>query len=182
MTALNLLVERPLRRTVALTGWLKAQPVRWRPLGRALSAVDFIARGVFHVWRQRRYLTLYKLCNMALVNLQFRLKTERVVGRPYRMKIEPTNICNTKCQLCPTGVGLQGRSKGKMTFERFKGLIDQMRHHLVAIDLSMWGDPLIVPDLCRMIRYGHDRRIWTYISSNLHAYKAGGGPGRGAGP
>jgi radical SAM protein with 4Fe4S-binding SPASM domain len=91
------------------------------------------------------------------------------------MKIEPTNICNTKCQLCPTGVGLQGRPKGTMKFEQFQKLINRLKHHLVTLDLSMWGDPLIVPDIYKMIRYAHDKRIWTYISSNLHAFKPGKG-------
>ncbi|MFN7139880.1 MAG: FkbM family methyltransferase, partial [Limisphaerales bacterium] len=27
------------------------------------------------------------------------------------------------------------------------------------------------PDIYRMIRYAHDRGIWTYLSSNLHAFK-----------
>ncbi len=174
MTAISLILdstEGSLRRTVELTGWLKRRRLRFAWLKVALEAVDWLARGVFHVWRQRRYLTFYKLFNIGLVNLQFKLKTERVVGHPYRMKIESTNICNTKCQLCPTGIGLQGRPKGKMSLDEFKGLIKRVKRHLVSLDLSMWGDPLIVPDICEMIRYAHSKRIWTYISSNLHAYK-----------
>lgn len=171
MSALNTIVEQPLRMTVALTGRLRAGRLRRTPLRHLTALLDFLARGAFHVWRQRRYLTCVKLANMALVNVQFKLKTERVLGRPYRMKIEPTNICNTHCQLCPTGIGLEGRPKGKMTHDQFRRLVDGFRHHLVSLDLSMWGDPLIVPDIYRMIRYAHDRRIWTYLSSNLHAFK-----------
>ena len=48
-----------------------------------------------HVLRNRRYLTVTKLVNIALINLQFAMKWERVIGMPYRMKIESTNICNT---------------------------------------------------------------------------------------
>ncbi|MCG8508134.1 MAG: radical SAM protein, partial [Rhodospirillales bacterium] len=54
---------------------------------------------------------------------------------------------------------------------------DKTRWHLSAVDLSMWGDPLIVPDIYDMIRYAHDRGIWTYISSNLHAFKLKAKPG-----
>ena len=138
---------------------------------RAGELVDLLFRGVWHVWRNRHYLTPMKLVNMAAVNLQCRLRTERVAGMPYRMKIEPTNICNTHCQLCPTGVGVPGRAKGKMDFEQFRRLIDRYRRFLYTLDLSMWGDPLIVPDIYRMIRYAHDRGVWTYLSSNLHAVK-----------
>ena len=171
MTTINLIVDQPLRRTVQFTGWLKKRSIRLAVVTRLLEALDFVARGIFHVWRQRRYLTICKLVNIALVNIQFKLKSEFVLGRPYRIKIEPTNICNTRCQLCPTGVGLEGRPKGKMTYEQFTRLIDRLKRFLVAVDLSMWGDPLIVPDIYRMIRYAHDKRLWTYTSSNLHAYK-----------
>ncbi|MAE67501.1 MAG: hypothetical protein CMJ18_24845 [Phycisphaeraceae bacterium] len=177
MTALNVIIDTPLRRTCQLTRRLRANTVRWAP--RQIAAgLDFLARAAFHVWRQRRYLTTIKLCNMALINIQYRFKSTYVLGRPYRMKIEPTNICNTSCQLCPTGIGMVGRPRGVMSFDDYARLIDRLRHHLVSLDLSMWGDPLICPDIYRMIRYARDRRIWTYISSNLHAYKPGQDQGR----
>lgn len=178
MTAISTQVERSLAQTVAVTGRWKAARARPAALCQALSLLDFLARGVFHVWRNHRYLTLLKLANMALVNIQFKLKAERVIGRPYSMKIEPTNICNTQCQLCPTGIGLEGRPKGKMDLARLKKLIDELKWHLRDLDLSMWGDPLIVPDIYEMIRHAHDRGIWTYISSNLHAFKLKTKPGQ----
>src|SRR5664279_3788332 len=108
MSTLPIILDRRLARTVALTGRLKSDPARAAWATALLAAIDFVARGVFYLWRNRRYLTLLKLSNMALVNIQFALKTVRVWGRPYNMKIESTNICNTHCQLCPTGVGLEG--------------------------------------------------------------------------
>ncbi len=178
MTAISTQVERSLAQTVAVTGRWKASRTYPAVVARLIGLVDFFARGVFHVWRNHRYLTFVKLGNMALVNIQFALKTERVIGRPYSMKIEPTNICNTKCQLCPTGIGLEGRPKGKMDLARMQSLIDSLKWHLRDLDLSMWGDPLIVPDIYKMIRHAHDRRIWTYISSNLHAFKLNPKPGQ----
>jgi MoaA/NifB/PqqE/SkfB family radical SAM enzyme len=177
MTALASHVDGVLARTVTLTERVHRRWGAARLAGRVTQAIHFVARGVAYVWRNRRYLTAIKLLNMAAVNLQFFIKAERVIGRPYKMKIESTNICNTKCQLCPTGLGLEGRPKGSMSFEQFAGLVDRMRWHLFALDLSMWGDPLIVPDIFRMIRHAHDRSVWTYISSNLHAYKPDKGHG-----
>jgi len=175
MSALTVTLNSQLARAVQFTGRLKQQPRRSRLLSKVLGAVDFVARGVFYVWRNHYYLTLPKLANMAMSNLLFALKTEYVAARPYSMKIESTNICNTKCQLCPTGIGLQGRPKGKMNFDQYTNLVDRLSWHLLALDLSMWGDPLIVPDIFKMIEHAHKRRIWTYISSNLHAFKPGKG-------
>ncbi len=170
MTSLN--VDTPLARLAGAADTFRRTQQRYGLLRRRIGhAVDFLVRGAWHVWRNHRYLTPVKLANMALVNVQCRLKTERVVGMPYRIKIEPTNLCNTRCQLCPTGLGYRGRAKGRMTFDQFARLVDQVRRYAYTLDLSMWGDPLIVPDIDRMIRYAHDRGIWTYLSSNLHALR-----------
>lgn len=171
MTALSNSLDRRLAQAVAATGRWKQAGTRRRLPAWFTGSVDFLARGVFWAWRNRKYLTTLKLANMALVNIEFALKRERLVGRPYKMKIESTNICNTRCQLCPTGIGLRGRRKGRMAFSKYTALIDQLRRHLFALDLSMWGDPLVAPDIYEMIRYAHQRGIWTYISSNLHGFK-----------
>lgn len=171
MSLLQLQLDRRLAQTVAITGRLKRDPQRPRVAVALFAAVDWFARATFYAWRNRRYLTTLKLVNMAAVNIQFMLKTERVWGRPYNLKIESTNICNTHCQLCPTGLGYAGRAKGKMDPAKFRGLIDRYRWFLFGLDLSMWGDPLIVPEIYDMIRYAHDKGVWTYVSSNLHAFK-----------
>lgn len=171
MTTLSNSLDRRLAQAVAATG-------RWNHVGKRkqavawlTAAVDFLARGVFWVWRNRKYITPLKLANMAVVNVEFYFKRERLIGRPYKMKIESTNICNTRCQLCPTGLGLRGRRKGKMAYEQYTDLIRQVKGHLFALDLSMWGDPLVAPDIYKMIGHAHDNGIWTYISSNLHGFK-----------
>ncbi|MEO0475089.1 MAG: radical SAM protein [Planctomycetota bacterium] len=171
MTTLSNSLDRRLAQAVATTGRWNDAGKRRQALAWLTSTVDFFARGVFWAWRNRRYITSLKLANMAVVNLEFVLKRERLIGRPYKMKIESTNICNTRCQLCPTGLGLRGRRKGRMAYEQYTELIRQVRRHLFALDLSMWGDPLIAPDIYKMIGHAHDNGIWTYISSNLHGFK-----------
>jgi len=112
MPSISIQHDDYLTRVVRFTQRLRQTHTR-PGLGAALCrSVDFLARGLAHLRRNHRYYTLLKLANMALVNMQFALKTERVFGRPYRMKIESTNICNTHCQLCPTGLNLPGRAKG----------------------------------------------------------------------
>lgn len=171
MTALSNSLDRRLAQAVATTGRWKAGTARRAAIAWATRSVDFLTRGVFWAWRNRKYLTPLKLANMTVVNIEFFFKREKLIGRPYSMKIESTNICNTRCQLCPTGLGLRGRRKGRMQFDKYTALIDQLRHHLFSLDLSMWGDPLVAPDIYEMIGYAHQRGIWTYISSNLHGFK-----------
>ena len=175
MSTLQVHINSKLARAVQLTGRLKRRRPRSSLAARLFAAADFAARAAFYVWRNHRYLTLPKLVNIAVANLCCILKTEYVPARPFNMKIEATNICNTSCRLCPTGVGISGRTKGRIDLQRYRRIIDRVRWHVLALDLSMWGDPLIVPQIYDMIRYAHDRRIWTYISSNLHAFKLDSG-------
>lgn len=171
MTTLSNTMDRRLAQAVAATGRLNAGGKRRRAIAWLTGSIDFLARGVFWAWRNRKYITPIKLANMAVVNIEFLFKRERLIGRPYKMKIESTNICNTKCQLCPTGLGLRGRRKGRMAYEQYTKLIKQTKSHLFALDLSMWGDPLVAPDIYKMIGHAHQNGIWTYISSNLHGFK-----------
>jgi radical SAM protein with 4Fe4S-binding SPASM domain len=171
VTTLSNSLDRRLAQAVATTGRWKGDTPRRAPFAWVTGGVDFLARGVFWAWRNRRYITPLKMANMAVVNIEFCLKRERLIGRPYKMKIESTNICNTRCQLCPTGLGLRGRRKGRMAYEQYTELIRQVKGHLFALDLSMWGDPLVAPDIYKMIGHAHRNGIWTYISSNLHGFK-----------
>lgn len=130
-----------------------------------------ILRSLRQVCRDRKYITPLKLANMALVNLQRLLRTEVVIGRPYAIVIEPTNICNTNCQLCPTGQGHSKRPKGVIRWEQYQDLIDRYSRWIRSLNLSLWGEPLVARDIYRMIEYAHRARIWTCLSTNLHAFR-----------
>jgi len=148
-----------------LNRWAETRRPGWRR--RLALGLNLPLRVVWHLWRNRRYLTAGKLLNIAVVNVEYLLRRERLLGLPYDIKIEPTNRCGGGCRLCPTGQGLQGRAKGVMPFERFERLVEQIRDHAYVLDLSNWGDPLASPEIYRMIRCAHDARIWTYLSSTL---------------
>src|SRR5271166_866827 len=127
---------------------------------------------VKHVWKNRRYLTLLKLANLVLVSIQQRLKTEYVLGRPFQLSIEPTNVCATKCKLCPTGQRLQGRPKGTMSFNEYCRLIEGCKRWTYTLNLFQWGDPFNAPRIYDMIRYAHDAGIFTHISTTLAPFEA----------
>ena len=172
MSMLSVNINRSLTKLTSYTGKLSSENrKRSRIKTKMINGFDYICRGIYYVYRNHRYLTAAKLINMAIANIEYKLKRESLWSRPYQLKIESTNICNTNCQLCPTGQGFCSRKKGVMSFDKYKGLVDKLKWHTLDLDLSMWGDPLIVPDIYKMIQYAHDNGIWTYISSNLHAFK-----------
>jgi organic radical activating enzyme len=91
-----------------------------------------------------------------------------VWGRPFMMMVEPTNFCNLKCPLCPSGNGEMTRERGNMGIDDFKRLIDDAGDYLVLLMLWNQGEPFINRDLLEMIRYARSKRIPTMTSTNGH--------------
>jgi radical SAM protein with 4Fe4S-binding SPASM domain len=120
--------------------------------------------------RNARYLTFRKMLNMALVNIEYLLKRERLRGYPYDITVEVTNVCNSNCILCPTGQGLVSRPKGFMSLENFKHVVDRITPFAYTLTVSQWGEPLLNKDVYDMIRYAHSKGIYTFMSTNLHAF------------
>ena len=84
------------------------------------------------------------------------------------MMVEPSNFCNLKCPLCPSGNGQMTRERGNMGLAEFKRLVDDVGDHLVLLMLWNQGEPFINKDLLAMIRYARDRRIVVMTSTNGH--------------
>jgi radical SAM protein with 4Fe4S-binding SPASM domain len=110
------------------------------------------------------------MVNLALAKAQKRLKFTRVWGMPYRYNIDPTNVCNLRCPVCPTGLGTLGRERGSMEFEDFKLIVDQIAKYAYVLELYNWGEPFLHPRIFDMIRYAHKCRISVRLSSNLNYF------------
>lgn len=87
-------------------------------------------------------------------------------GYPYMLQIEPTNLCNLACPLCPSGRNELSRERRHMKLNEFKSLIDDMEDYLLFLVLWDWGEPFMNPDLPAMIRYANERDIKTVTSTN----------------
>jgi len=107
-----------------------------------------------------------RLSNLLRVELATRLGRTGYFGYPYILTVEPTNVCNLQCPLCPTGKGLLGRPHQALTLESYKRVIDEIGAYLYLVNLTNWGEPLLVREIVEMIRYSHEQRIFTAISTN----------------
>lgn len=87
-------------------------------------------------------------------------------GSPPVIMIEPTNICNLKCPLCPTGNGTLKRAKGFMKLDTFKKIIDDI--HETAIMVVLWnqGEPYLNKEFSKMVKYASDKGLFTLVSTN----------------
>ncbi|MCB1048768.1 MAG: radical SAM protein, partial [Calditrichaeota bacterium] len=107
--------------------------------------------------------TLYLSYGLSLV-----LRRPIVWGLPTVLMIEPTNLCNLKCPLCPTGAGTLRRHGSFMDFELYSKVIDEVWSRTFMILLWNQGESFMNKDFLRMVRYAADRGLWTYGSTNGH--------------
>src|SRR6266508_4629104 len=70
---------------------------------------------------------------------------------PQELYLEVTNRCNLRCRTCPQFFGMAERFHD-LTWERFLAVTDQLPVIRRAV-LHGIGEPLLNPDLGRMIRH-----------------------------
>lgn len=115
------------------------------------------------------YSSIIKSLNYFLISIQKNfIKNDIVIGYPYYLVIDPTNICNLHCPLCPTGQGRKEYPKGTMKFALFKSIIDEIGRYLYEIQFGNWGEPLLNKELYQMIRYAHQNKVKTIVHTNLN--------------
>ena len=91
-------------------------------------------------------------------------------GYPSILMIEPTNLCNLQCPLCPRGADIIKREKGMMVFENFRKIIDEMGDFLLNLTLYGFGEPFMNKDIYKMIEYIRGKKIFVRISTNGHFF------------
>jgi len=115
-----------------------------------------------------KYILLHppRLVNLLKIKLSKQLKLTSVLGFAPTLMIEPTNICNLKCPLCPTGAGLIKRVKGFLNFDNFKKVIDEVYPYIYHLRLWNWGEPLLNKDIFNMISYAKKKNLFVNLSTN----------------
>ncbi|RPI26131.1 MAG: radical SAM protein [Acidobacteria bacterium] len=87
-----------------------------------------------------------------------------VAALPITLIVENTAKCNLKCPMCPREFGYYPPED--FDFHLFKHLVDEIRHQTELIFPWGGGEPLMNPDLFKMIRYCKDADIFTVVSTN----------------
>jgi radical SAM protein with 4Fe4S-binding SPASM domain len=88
------------------------------------------------------------------------------IGSPTLLCIEPTNICDQKCTICETGLGILGREKKFLSFDQFMEILDQFDNNLEILHFYFMGEPFLNKDSYRMIQYAANRGIWVSSCTN----------------
>lgn len=83
---------------------------------------------------------------------------------PLTLVIENTGKCNLKCPMCPREFAYYPPED--FDFELFKSIIDEVRSRTELVFPWGGGEPLMNPDLGKMLRYCKDAGIYTVVSTN----------------
>ncbi len=90
---------------------------------------------------------------------------ERAGYAPLRLWIEPTDVCNLRCVMCPQSTE-RPFAKGYMEFDLFRKIVDEAKGFVYDVNLHHRGESTIHPRLPDMVRYAKDAGIYTRLHSN----------------
>lgn len=119
-----------------------------------------------------RHNTSVKFKNLCSLYYQYWRGKTSIKGHPFEIIIDPTNVCSLKCPLCATGQRKNNRPNGRMPFEEFTRIIDELGRWLYKVRFYSWGEPFVHKDIFRMISYVSHENIGTELSTNFHDFNA----------
>ena len=89
-------------------------------------------------------------------------------GLPVSVSFEPTTSCNLRCPECPSGLRTFTRPTGMLENDLFKKTIDDIHKELLYLIFYFQGEPFLNPAFLEMVKYAHDKKIYTATSTNAH--------------
>lgn len=84
--------------------------------------------------------------------------------------VDVVGTCNLKCPTCAHGSDGMESPLGLMPYQNFTQVVDKACNEANIVShfsLYSWGEPLLHPDLGKMIDYLHQKGIAAAVSSNL---------------
>jgi MoaA/NifB/PqqE/SkfB family radical SAM enzyme len=105
--------------------------------------------------------------NWLRANYELLTGASEIKARPLKLTFDPTNYCQLRCPLCPTGARIQDRSRGRAQFHMFEHLLDEVGDYVFLIDFFNWGEPLLNERTEEFIALASRKNIVSFLSSNL---------------
>ncbi len=82
------------------------------------------------------------------------------IPMPIRARIEVSRFCNLRCFSCPMGRG-KIKNETLMSYDNFKKIIRLINDSVREIALFNYGEPLMNPDIAKMVKFAKDNKIET---------------------
>lgn len=115
---------------------------------------------LLRLWNAAQVLSSYYLSKWLARPIQW--------GLPITLSIEPTTACNLRCPECPSGLRAFSRPTGNLKSDFFRRILDELHARLFYLIFYFQGEPYINPQFLEMVKYAHDKGIYTITSTNGH--------------
>ncbi len=112
------------------------------------------------LWNATKVMASYQLTKLLKKPIQW--------GYPVSISFEPTTSCNLRCPECPSGLREFTRPTGMLQKDFFTQTIDDIYKELLYLVFYFQGEPFLNPDFLKMVKYAHDKGIYTATSTNAH--------------
>jgi MoaA/NifB/PqqE/SkfB family radical SAM enzyme len=110
---------------------------------------------------------LSKIKNRFLLNDAYLRGREFVGGFPNECVIELTNNCDLQCIFCPHQH--MKREKGYIELRLFKKIIDEISDSCELVDLDMFGESFLHPQVFEMVKYCKSKGLTTIVHTNMNS-------------
>lgn len=125
------------------------------------DSINLISKLTFRrVWNGLKVLFSFQLSKITRKPLQW--------GYPVSISFEPTTSCNLRCPECPSGLREFTRPTGMLKKDFFHQTMDDISKDLLYLVFYFQGEPFLNPDFLEMVKYAHDKGIYTATSTNAH--------------
>ncbi len=113
-----------------------------------------------------------KITRMAQIFWAYRTRKTRLPYYPLRLWIEPTNLCNLRCPLCPQSED-DWQKRGFMEFDLFAKILDEVQGKVYDINLTHRGESLFHRRITEMTRYAAQRGVRVRLHTNATPLRPG---------
>lgn len=111
-------------------------------------------------WNAAKVMSSYQISKLIRKPVQW--------GYPISISFEPTTSCNLRCPECPSGLREFTRPTGMLQKNFFFQTIDDIYKDLIYLIFYFQGEPFLNVDFLEMVRYAHNKGIYTATSTNAH--------------
>jgi radical SAM protein with 4Fe4S-binding SPASM domain len=99
-------------------------------------------------------------------------KIKKIDNYPPCLQVELSSICNYKCVFCyqadRTFTDSANGYMGRMNFELFKKIVDQIEGNIQFITFASRGEPLLVKNLDSILKYTKGKFLTVKINTNAY--------------
>jgi Predicted Fe-S oxidoreductases len=116
----------------------------------------------------------FSLVKYNLMNKLYMLffKKELLPPFPRYLTIEPSNICNLGCPVCPCTYGKKQRPMRMMSLKEFKNIIDEVKGFTKFLSLFHNGEPFLNKDILKMIGHAASKNMEVVVNTNGHFFES----------